>query len=212
MKKSLVAYGAAFLLFVAGALFAPLPKLGGQSVYTVLYSQWIQNSLIDSTAIGSTTPSTGAFTALNASTLQIGGTAPNGHLLIGNGTHYVDGVLPVSQTAGLAGSRGFYATTNPDTTPPVAPYIYQNTNTFPLIVTVSGDSGGSGFHGDVYCDSAASPTTLVAEFSRVNAGSSTPNFYPGSVTFVVAPGYYYGISVTSGGGTAFVTNWTEWTL
>ena len=56
MKKSLAAYGAAFLLLVVCALFAPIPKLGGQSVYTVLYSQWIQNSLIDSTAIGSTTP------------------------------------------------------------------------------------------------------------------------------------------------------------
>lgn len=126
-----------------------------------------------------------------------------------------DGSCPtgaVTQNAGLAASRSFYSVANPDTTPPVSSYVYHNTTGKPMIVTVSGDSGGGGFHGDVYCDSSSSPTTLVAQFSRVNAGSSAPNYYPGSVTFVVAPGYYYGISVTNGGGSPFVRSWTEWVL
>lgn len=118
----------------------------------------------------------------------------------------------VTQNAGLSSSRGWYLTANPDTTPPVAPYIYQNTSGLAMLVTVSGDSGGSGFHGDVYSDASATPTTLIAEFSRVNAGSSSPNFYPGNVTFLVPPGNYYGISVTNGGGTPTVLAWTEWTF
>lgn len=117
MRKNLAAYGAAFVLLAAGILFAPIAKVHG-SGYTTLWSQWIQNSLIDSTPIGSTTPSTGAFTALTASsgsisslssssgainasvgattantgnfsTLTLNGAGPVGYTLCGNGTSYV---------------------------------------------------------------------------------------------------------------------------
>src|SRR5579875_1029257 len=117
---------------------------------------------------------------------------------------------------GTSGIRRFYSTPNPMTTPPAPGYIYQNTGSSLLVVTVSADGGGGGFHGVVYCDSSATPSTDVAEFARVNDGSSNPNYYPASVTFIVPPNYYYGISVTSGGGTPIGPNardtWTEWQL
>ena len=159
-------------------------------------------------AIGSVNPAAGNF-----STLQVASAAPLGRVLTGDGTHYVPTVPSVgaTQNAGLAGSRGLYATGNPDITPPAA-NVYQNTNSGAMLVTVSADGGGGGFRGVVYCDVSPSPTTAVAQFSRVNAGSSSPNYYPGSVTFVVPPGYYYGISVTSGGGSPSIRTWTEWIL
>lgn len=112
----------------------------------------------------------------------------------------------------VTGSRALYGVADPDTTPPVSGYIYQNTSGSALLVTVSADLGGGGFHGDVYTDSNSSPTTLVAEFGRVNDGSSPPNYYPAAVTFVVPAGNYYGISVTNGSGTVILLTWTEWTL
>jgi hypothetical protein len=140
----------------------------------------------------------------------------------GRVTAAANGVLPVTQSAGLialngtSGSRQFYQTASPLSTPPASGYIYQNTSGAPKLVTISADGGGGGFSGGVYCDATSTPSTLVSMFSRVNAGSSNPNYYPASTTFIVPVGYYYGVSVTSGGappvGTnAFVT-WTEWTL
>lgn len=122
-------------------------------------------------------------------------------------------VVSATQSAGLAASRPFYQTSNPDTTPPTSSFVFQNTSGVALLVSASADAGGGGFHGVVYCDSNALPTTEVAEFSRVNSGSSSPNFYPGSVTFLVPPGFYYGVSVTSGGASPSTpTTWTEWAL
>ena len=116
---------------------------------------------------------------------------------------------------GTSGSRQFYQTANPDTTPPASD-IYQNTTGHLLIVTVTADGGGNGFHGIVYCDSSSTPTTKTAALARVNDGSSNPNYYPGSTTFVVPNGYYYGISVTNATGTPVGVNaldsWTEWEL
>jgi hypothetical protein len=117
---------------------------------------------------------------------------------------------------GTTGSRRFFQTANPETTGPTSSYVFQNSNTSPLLVVVSADGGGGGFHGVVYCDITTTPVTKVARLSRVNAGSSNPNYYPGSVMFLVPAGYYYGISVTSGGGTPVGANaldsWTEYTL
>lgn len=87
MKKRILAISAAVIL---AALFFPIHKAKGQTGYTTLFSQWIQNSLIDSTPIGSHTPSTGAFTSLNATSFTLNGAAPTGHQLCGNGTSYVD--------------------------------------------------------------------------------------------------------------------------
>jgi hypothetical protein len=117
--------------------------------------------------------------------------------------------VDVVQTAGLAGSRALEAVSNPDTTPPASD-IYHNTTGAAIMVTVSADGGGGGFHGVAYCDASATPTTAVAQFSRVNAGSSSPNFYPGSISFMVPKNYYYGISVTSGGGSPSIRTWTEY--
>ncbi len=112
----------------------------------------------------------------------------------------------------LTVTRFFAYVADPDTTPPTGANVFQNTDKGARLVTVSADLGGGGFHGVVYCDSNPSPTTQVAQFSRVNAGSSPPNYYPGSVTFMVPVGYYYGISVTNGSGLPFIRTWTEWTL
>jgi hypothetical protein len=65
MKKAAAALGAAF--FFAALLFAPIVKTGASPVYTSLYRVAMTGSLIDSTPIGSTTPSTGAFTTASAS-------------------------------------------------------------------------------------------------------------------------------------------------
>ena len=123
MKKTAAALGAAFLL-LAVILFAPIRKVGAQSGYTTLWSQWIQSSLIDSTPIGQTTPAAGSFTSLNANamnstsvglttpeagnftslnatTFTLGHAAPAGHYLVGNGTSYVDTPLPSQITQGL---------------------------------------------------------------------------------------------------------------
>ena len=130
--------------------------------------------------------------------------------------------VSVSQTAGLisddgtSGSRQFFSTANPETTPPTGSAVFQNTNDAPLLVVVSADGGGGGFSGVVYCDANAAPVTLINRFARVNDGSSNPNYYPASVTFIVPPSFFYGISVTSGGGTPIGSNaldsWTEYIL
>ncbi len=131
------------------------------------------------------------------------------------------GNVRATQNAGLisnsgTGARSLYETATPFITPPSAGYIYQNTSGSAMIVTISLDGGGGGFNGAVYCDASSSPTTMVTRMCRVNAGSSNPNFYPSSFTFVVPPGYYYGVSVSSGGappvGGNAMDSWTEWTL
>lgn len=120
--------------------------------------------------------------------------------------------LTVTQAVNLAGSRCFSNVTQPDTTPPTSPCIFQNTSTTAMFVVVSGDVGGGGFHGDVYSDASATPTTLIGEFGRVNAGSSSPNFYPASTGFFVPAGNYYGISVTDGAGSPTIKSWTEYSV
>jgi hypothetical protein len=140
----------------------------------------------------------------------------------GRVTAAANGGLSSTQSAnlisrnGASGSRQFYQTTTPYSTPPVSPYIYQNTSGSSLLVTISADGGGGGFSAAVFCDATSTPSTLVAMFSRVNAGSSNPNYYPASTTFIVPVGYYYGVSVTSGGappvGSNALDSWTEWTL
>ena len=120
--------------------------------------------------------------------------------------------ITVTQNPNLAGSRCFSDVSNPDTTPPTSPCVFQNTSTTAMFVVVSGDLGGGGFHGDVYSDSSATPTTLITQFGRVNAGSSSPNFYPASAGFFVPAGNYYGISVTNGAGTPSIRSWTEYSI
>lgn len=137
-----------------------------------------------------------------------------GYVLSSNGdgsTSWIESAsTSVTQNAGLASIRSLYPVASPESTPPIGSYVYHNTSSSPMLVTVSADLGGGGFRGVVYCDSSSSPITDVAQFSRVNAGSSAPNYYPGSVTFLVPPGFYYGISVTSGSGTPTIRTWTEW--
>jgi hypothetical protein len=82
MKKTLAALGAAFVL-LAVLLFAPIVKVKGATP-TNLFSVLITQSEIESTPIGASSPSTGAFTSLNASTGAFGSLSSNGGTL--NGT------------------------------------------------------------------------------------------------------------------------------
>ncbi len=118
-------------------------------------------------------------------------------------------VVSVTQNTNLVSSRSIYAEADASIPPP-AGNAYQNTSGVAMIVTVSADSGGGGFHGYVFCDGNSTPTTEVAEFGRVNAGSSSPNFYPATVTFCVPPNFYYALTTTNGGGgPAVLRSWTE---
>lgn len=99
MKIRTAALGAAFLL-AAVFLCSPIKKVSATS-YTTLFSQWIQGSLIDSTPVGATTPSTGNFT-----TLALNGAAPSAHTLCGNGSSYVDSAS-CGYTSG-SNSNGFW--------------------------------------------------------------------------------------------------------
>lgn len=115
---------------------------------------------------------------------------------------------------GTTGTRQFLQTPNPELTPPTV-QVYQNTTGCPMTVVVSADGGGGGFNAVVYVGSSATFTSgnIFGRFSRVNAGSTNPNYYPGSITFKVPINYYYGISVTSGGASPVGANardsWTE---
>jgi hypothetical protein len=60
MKKTLTLSLAACLALMVALSVTFSAK--GANVYTTLFSQWIQNSLIDSTPIGQTTPAVGSFT------------------------------------------------------------------------------------------------------------------------------------------------------
>lgn len=87
MRKLLTGACLMAAALIAAALFLTIPAKS-QTGYTVLWSQWLQNSLIDSTPIGSTTPSTGAFTSLNATSLTLNGAATANQSICGNGTTY----------------------------------------------------------------------------------------------------------------------------
>lgn len=167
------------------------------------------------------TISSGVISCTTASLAQVGCVKPDGTTITisggvismasgaGCGTHLTTGMI---SSDGNSGTRQFYSTANPDSTPP-ASNIYQNTNVCPLTVMVSADGGGSGFHGVVYVGTTSSPSTKMTAFGRVNSGSSNPNYYPAAVTFTVPPNEYYGISVTSGGGPPVGANaldsWSE---
>jgi hypothetical protein len=72
MKKTLAALGAAFLL-LAVLLFAPIVKVKGATP-TNLFSVLITGSDIESTTIGASSPSTGAFTSLSSTGGSLNGT------------------------------------------------------------------------------------------------------------------------------------------
>lgn len=70
MNKRNAASWAAFLVLAGFLLVTSLDA----TTYAKVFSQWMQSSLVDSTPIGSTTPSTGAFTNLSANgTLTLSG-------------------------------------------------------------------------------------------------------------------------------------------
>lgn len=152
----------------------------------------------------------GQVSTLNGQVSTINGqiTTINGQI---SGINSQLSVKPDAVQNVVTGSRAFSPTPfSVFITPPTI--VYQNTGSKAMLVTVSGDNGGGGFEAAVYCDSSPSPTTMVAQFARVNAGSSPPLFYPGGVTFIVPAGFYYGISVSNGGtsGAPSVRTWTEW--
>jgi hypothetical protein len=95
MKKMAAAFGAAFLLLAI--LFAPIFRVGASPVYTSLYRIAVTGSLIDSTPIGATTPSTGAFTSLSSTSGALNGS-------IGSTTPGTGAFTTASASGGFTGN------------------------------------------------------------------------------------------------------------
>ena len=83
--------------------------------------------------------------------------------------------------------------------------IYQNTSGKIRFVTVNFGASAYGNVG-VYCDANASPTNLIAYMA---ANPSAPALW-GFVSFLVAPSWYYKVTVLT--GTLNLTAWHEWDL
>lgn len=92
--------------------------------------------------------------------------------------------------------------------------IYQNTSGKLMICSIALSTSTGGFIAGAFCDSQAYPTTKVAGCSQVGAsGMSTSARYTDSMTFVVPPNYYYGVSVSWGNtGVPGIEAWSEWYL
>lgn len=78
---------------------------------------------------------------------------------------------------------------------------YQNTTRKPIFVVVSSQSTSTAGDYIAYCDSSATPTTIVCQSKESQAAYDTPLF------FIVLPDYYYKVTVTA---TATLTAWIEW--
>ena len=86
--------------------------------------------------------------------------------------------------------------------------VYQNTSGRPLIITVTIDCTGDDYDRAVaYCDSNASPTTVVTAVGHL-VGNGEREYL--SMTFVAVPSYYY--KVTSAAGTPTLVDWFEWEI
>jgi hypothetical protein len=152
-----------YLLLIAVALFTLAAV--GQATYTVYRAIHIYASLIDSTPLGSVTPST-----VNATTLALNGAAPSGHTLCGNGTSYIDcaatpqtcnsnGCYTISGDGtinqwGQSGSCG--SGTNSCSVAVTFPTAFTSTSN--LVVTVSTQENVSGATGNTFSMVNGSPT------------------------------------------------------
>lgn len=138
---------------------------------------------------------------LNVGSFQIGGTAPSGQVLTGNGSSYVPAVLAIQATpSDVTGSRAFGVT-------------YQNTTSRVMFVSGYGRTSGSSIGSMQGLIGPSGPSTAVwgnTTAATVNNGAS--GFY-----FAVPPGWYYQVNannLTNGQGSAVtsVTSWVETTV
>ena len=178
MKKTLAAFGAAFLLFAA-VLFAPIVKVKGATP-TTLFSVWVQSSQIDSTTIGATTPSSGVFTSLNSTSGALNGT-------IGATTANTGAFTSITATSatvsGLTSGNCVQASTGGLLT----------TSALPCVPTFTGTSGYQTL-----------PSGLILEWAQVSGvPTGTGSNYSLPFTF---PHACFGVNATDNGGSAIGSN------
>jgi hypothetical protein len=111
MKKTLAALGAAFLL-LAVVLFAPVVKVKGATP-TNLFSVLITQSEIESTPIGATSPSTGAFTSLSSTGGSLNGTIGTTTPTLGSFTSVLASTLTPGNCVQAATAGLLVTTTSP---------------------------------------------------------------------------------------------------
>jgi hypothetical protein len=139
---------------------------------------------------------------LNAGYLQVMGTAPDGQVLMGNGTSYVPTVVGTLNGGGdlaAGGARAFGVS-------------YPNTNrTLFVSVTYTVGNGGAAVRAYI---GAGSPSMLVAGQDRINAGGNA-NLGGGAnycfqITFIVPPRWFFEVTQAPGNtGAPTIVAWIE---
>ena len=159
----------------------------------------VNNTLSAPGRIGNSTPNTGAFTTLTATSLTglttplsvgQGGTGlsavgTSGNVLTSNGTAWVSSAPAVIKGLGLGGETWHSVSRSANT-------VYQNNRTYPIMVNTG--SLGSNSAVTFYCDSTSTPTQIANTWAF--GGSDTIGGMGG---VIVPPNFYY--SCTASGGT-----------
>jgi hypothetical protein len=157
MKKFAAASGAAFLVLACSLFFAPVRQVVAQS-YNKMFSVWIQQSKIDSTPIGSTTPSAGAFTAISGP-------------LTGNVTGNISGTTGTFTGTVSAGSFSGPLTGN------VTGNVSGNAGTATAFAATPGKCSGTGLAQGVSANGTAvgcTSSTYLVQGAQI-AGCTTPS-------------------------------------
>lgn len=172
----------------------------------------ITNSFLDSSPVGSVTPSTGAFTTLTASSgysgavttssLSLSGTQHTGDVACWSGSTYLPCQTTVSSNLLGAGRA--------------AGTVYQNTSGYKLTVDVTPSiccGGSAAGEWDIYIGTT---TSIGPSFSNAGflhcASTSNGTGIAGMPEFIVPPGYYYGVFSNNhcgGSGGSSLFSWFE---
>jgi hypothetical protein len=170
----------------------------------------VNNTLSAPGRIGNSTPNTGAFTTLTATSLTglttplsvgQGGTGlsavgTSGNILTSNGTAWVSSAPTVIKGLGLGGETWHNVTSSR-----ASGTAYQNTNSYPIQVSAwQINQGNSNAQFQI---GATSGTLATVAFW--GAQYNGPGAVSGITGPIVPPGYWYAI-ITNGGG---VTGWWE---
>jgi len=156
------------------------------------FTSVVNANLLSPGPIGSTTPNTGKFTTLQATSLTglttalsasqggTGLTSPgtSGNVLTSNGTGWVSSTPTVVKGLGLGGET-WHTTSNSQNN------TYTNSRSYPIMVAVNGYMTANGYTAIAYVNGV-----YVAQFGG-GTGSQQ------CITFIVPPGSTYQVSATS---------------